>query len=93
MMKFSEAEAKLAEIAKGEHRFIQYHKVIHSAGAGGRVDTDCQIYINGGPIDHGRTWEEAFKNRELRLNPEHPIEDTPDEIPTEELAEVANVSL
>ena len=92
-MKFSEAEAKLAEIAKGEHRFILYQKMIRSDAGGGSVTTDCQIYIHGGSIDHGRTWEEAFKNRELRLNPEHPIEDTPDEIPTEELAEVANVSL
>jgi len=78
-MKFSEAEARLAEIARGEYRFIQYHKTITDRG---HVETECQIYIHGGDVHKGRTWEEAFKNREENLNPSlKPIEETPDEIP------------
>jgi hypothetical protein len=81
MMKFEDAEKKLAEISGGKYRSLYYSKTV--VGPHGPVTTKCSIYIDGEDLFHGATWQDAFNAREVaaRLRAAGPAEEAPNETP------------
>jgi hypothetical protein len=57
-MTFTEAEAKLAEIAAGKCRALSFQMTTYSSG---NSDTTCSIYVSGHNWHSGGTWDEAFQ--------------------------------
>ena len=56
-MKFSEAKARLKELAKGKYHSIKLDLIEYSDGY---VETKCILYIDGHSHVSGSTWERAF---------------------------------
>ena len=73
-MKFSEAKARLKELAKGRHHHVTFELDEFSSG---KEETGCTLYINGFGSESGSTWEEAFTKLENRLGKER-VEEFPD---------------
>ena len=73
-MKFSEAKARLKELAKGRHHHVTFELDEFSSG---RTETACVLYINGFGSVSGYTWEEAFSKLENRLG-RGKVEEFPD---------------
>jgi hypothetical protein len=73
-MKFSEAKARLKELAKGRHHQVAFELDEYSSG---KEETECVLYINGFGSESGSTWEEAFTKLENRLGKER-VEEFPD---------------
>ena len=65
-MDFDAAKKKLAGIAKDEYHNISYEE---TTTRGELFEVCCCIYIHNEDRHNGRTWEEAFKNRLIALNP------------------------
>jgi len=73
-MKFSEAKARLKELAKGRHHHVAFELDEYSSG---KEETGCTLYINGLGSASGSTWEEAFAKLENRLG-KGKVEEYPD---------------
>lgn len=56
-MTFMEADAKLAEIARGRYRALSFQMVTHSSG---EVSTVCSVYAADKGWHEGPTWDAAF---------------------------------
>ena len=71
-MKFSEAKARLKELAKGKYHSIMLNLIEYSDGY---VETKCILYIDGHSHVSGSTWERAFIKLDDMLNPQNHIEE------------------
>ena len=60
-MTFEEARQKLAEMAKGNYRALQYELTDFNDQHGGGT-VRCTVYIHGQNHHHGKTWEEALSS-------------------------------
>ncbi len=72
-MKFSEAEKKLGEIAKGDYHSLTYGMTVFSTK---KVETECRLYLNSHGSFIADTWENAFTKLNEKVNPQ--VEETPD---------------
>ena len=63
-MTFQEAEKKFLKIAGGKYNTIAYELTTHCDG---KRHPKCSIYIDDEQYYIGRTWEEAFAERERAL--------------------------
>lgn len=69
-MKFKEAEQKMKEIAGGEYHSL-YYKVHNTSKTNKEVE--CSVYVHGGDIHTGNTWEAAISKLESEIaGTEHP---------------------
>jgi len=64
-MTLKEAKDKLKHIASGKFHSVRYELTEYVTG---ELAEKCTIYIDGEGFYHGKTWQEAFKNREIDLN-------------------------
>jgi hypothetical protein len=68
-MTFSQARAKLTELAKGEYFTIRYEEGQHH---GSPTTQKCELYVHGWNTFYcGSTWEEAFSAMDKARNPKY----------------------
>ncbi len=73
-MEFSEAKARLKELAKGRHHAVEFMLAEYTSG---KLETRCSLYIEGAGYKVGPTWKKAFAELENQLG-KGKVEEYPD---------------
>ena len=72
-MTFERAEKKLKKIANGKYRSVGYERTYDEDGG---IEQECNLYIAGGSMHTGNTWDDAFRSLKTKSS-KHTIEKAP----------------
>ena len=65
-MTFASAKKKLKKIADGKYHQISYESVEYHTG---KMRNECIIYVDDCGSHSGPTWDDAFRQLDIEMNP------------------------
>ena len=63
-MDFMTAKAELKKLANGKYHTVQYELVEFASG---RLEAECELYVDSRILSSGPTWEEALNKMKVKL--------------------------